>query len=1049
MGEEEEQIGRMLHFFQDLSNFVDRINSVVLSIVQQLTSLYQARQRMYISTFRHVHLKPVFASLSAVIRVLMTLDLLVTENDCIVSAWLAYKKMMQVVRADPERFGWSAARVKRFEKLLVSLDSTVLAGAMFQFCVEADFEAPQEDDGGGGGGKRIDITDNQVFLDEFFRLLSEDLDENVSGVGHSAETDHRLRLMGTFGLYVLYRRLVPQNLRPDEKFYKRMWEVQMVAPCVPVCGKLSWFPADFLRQHAPPPIKLQKLKPSDPASFRREYLKAVQKKFAPRVLSLHKGLCQWCVRVHGNCRPVSQLRGAPLPNVLAEQSAIVVSGLLLCYRVRNCLEEFMSLHLALDASISRSSIENIGRCVEVLKGLQLTFHSHEAVLAQGVSSMMAQLKAGMKRMLMPLRQRLSASRKMDDTKIDVLAAVTLIDDVFEGCQIMSYTRCCVTELALRVVLMDGIVKPDVARELARTLQQIKLLAEWQTHVKRATDMSGLYWSREMLAPLFKSLYQKGGEEAFRIPYILAAFSDPLPLIESMLHEDDTGATKILEAYKTFVRHTFHGFIIKPLCRDIEKNLRLQIHAIHLQHMKSPNPRAERLRSLSRFLQLNQVRVFGDSVDVRRLVSSYLEKEFYELTVLALHDYKTYAEMRNLARENFGLIIGDSHLPLGSLNQGLDVLQIVRNIHLFVARYNYNMNAQIFVERKPSRGAKHLNTINTQSIATSIRTHGLGMLNTTINFTYQFLTKKFEIFTQFLFDENIKGYLAKERRWYKKHKGELDFRYPFDRALQFTKDIRKLGVTKASKKDGQGSLTYLDQFRLLITHVGNALGFVRMVRSAGMHFSSDAVKFVPDLENIIKFATHAGLGQEAVQKSSKPATGEGDAEAAAAAEERGEDDDVEEQEAVEGAKLSEETVNAAENLDEVLATLMKNFSEGIDYFQVLVQVFQQVMLSKDHGYLKNFYMIIPSLCINYVDTIRVSKDKMDKVKRAGARQVAYFSDDGFAIGIAYILAILKQNDQFESMHWFDTMYHKYGAEQGVSFFGGVFLLLLRSCVCHRG
>ena len=132
------------------------------------------------------------------------------------------------------------------------------------------------------------------------------------------------------------------------------------------------------------------------------------------------------------------------------------------------------------------------------------------------------------------------------------------------------------------------------------------------------------------------------------------------------------------------------------------------------------------------------------------------------------------------------------------------------------------------------------------------------------------------------------------------------------------------------------------------------------------------------------------------------------------------------------RASEEAVNAAENLDEVLATLMKNFSEGIDYFQVLVQVFQQVMLSKDHGYLKNFYMIIPSLCINYVDTIRVSKDKMDKVKRAGARQVAYFTDDGFAIGIAYILAILKQNDQFESMHWFDTMYHKYGAEQGVSF-----------------
>ena len=94
----------------------------------------------------------------------------------------------------------------------------------------------------------------------------------------------------------------------------------------------------------------------------------------------------------------------------------------------------------------------------------------------------------------------------------------------------------------------------------------------------------------------------------------------------------------------------------------------------------------------------------------------------------------------------------------------------------------------------------------------------------------------------MFDENIKGYLAKERRWYKKNKNELDFKYPFDRAFKFTKDIRKLGVTESKKKNGDGGgLTYLDQFRLLITHVGNALGYVRMVRSAGMHFCSDAVK----------------------------------------------------------------------------------------------------------------------------------------------------------------------------------------------------------------
>ena len=44
------------------------------------------------------------------------------------------------------------------------------------------------------------------------------------------------------------------------------------------------------------------------------------------------------------------------------------------------------------------------------------------------------------------------------------------------------------------------------------------------------------------------------------------------------------------------------------------------------------------------------------------------------------------------------------------------------------------------------------------------------------------------------------------------------------------------------------------FRLSI---GNALGYVRMVRSASMFYCSEAVKYLPDFEEIIKFETFAG------------------------------------------------------------------------------------------------------------------------------------------------------------------------------------------------
>ena len=132
--------------------------------------------------------------------------------------------------------------------------------------------------------------------------------------------------------------------------------------------------------------------------------------------------------------------------------------------------------------------------------------------------------------------------------------------------------------------------------------------------------------------------------------------------------------------------------------------------------------------------------------------------------------KAYSEMRNLACQKYNLVLTDPYLPSSTLEQGLDVLEIMRKIHVFVTRYYYNLNNQIFVEKSSSN--KHLNTINIRHIANSIRTHGLGMMNTTVNFTYQYLTKQFYIFSQFLFDEHIKAKLIKDIAYFKESKAAL-------------------------------------------------------------------------------------------------------------------------------------------------------------------------------------------------------------------------------------------------------------------------------------
>ena len=63
---------------------------------------------------------------------------------------------------------------------------------------------------------------------------------------------------------------------------------------------------------------------------------------------------------------------------------------------------------------------------------------------------------------------------------------------------------------------------------------------------------------------------------------------------------------------------------------------------------------------------------------------------------------------------------------------------------------------------------------------------------------------------------------KEARFFRQERANIDNKYPFERADRFNRDIRKLGVER--------NLTVLDRFRLLLTEIGNAMGYVRMVRA---------------------------------------------------------------------------------------------------------------------------------------------------------------------------------------------------------------------------
>jgi WASH complex subunit 7 len=217
-------------------------------------------------------------------------------------------------------------------------------------------------------------------------------------------------------------------------------------------------------------------------------------------------------------------------------------------------------------------------------------------------------------------------------------------------------------------------------------------------------------------------------------------------------------------------------------------------------------------------------------------------------------------------------------------------------------------------------------------------------------------------------------LIKESRFYKENASKLDNKYPLSRAQKFLKDIKKLGLH-------EGKETYLGLFRNLVIEIGNALGYVRMVRAGGLRYISEAIKYVPNLDHIEDF-----------------------------------------DELVKEDNLSDESFNAAKNLKDSVLNMKKKFAEGSDYFQLLDKVLTTELNKEENTHLKNFYLIIPPLTISYIENMIIAKDKM---VRSGKE--ANFTEDGFALGVAFILKILGQNSSFDSLHWFESVEQLYNEE----------------------
>ncbi|KAF0974433.1 hypothetical protein FDP41_006465 [Naegleria fowleri] len=985
-GEKQLQFGRAIPLLMDLWNFCARSNYVVKSTIHQLASLFcEANTNdKNLSTYlggpggsqnQWCHFERVFESLSELLGVLITLDEVILQNSAFSHHLTLYKRMISKVMTEPERYGTTKQNVGKVYYLLEKVEGDVLDDSIFKSCINQAFDDVVtysqlvQNENGETQEKVENVTINvqrnkllKAEVEFHLKLQFEEIMNTVfvqPSATFQVQSSGAASLSGSNNTATFLESVLEKRQEFVEAFQASMG-IPQKCPIIHLYGNTVWSSAEFFFTKVPDMVRVAGIKnpKKEIEADRSKYMENLMKSLFPTMVNqLNLKMNIWESRFESNF----DVLASSGRDVLAIEGSLLLQGLELAQQINTLVKNGIYLHILAGKSLTMSQV------------LQLCGMLYYRVL----NFQDSKLPCG-------LEKQTTNKKKQSNADADQLSAVLLALHLLDSGH-ASRKRLVLLNLTLAVAFSRaaGLFKESEYEEVKILMKRLEVLAHFDEYLDEYCDCSYLYWNRLVIPAFFDKVYENPSR-APQLHLMMSALQDPLynVLLSSKdgttptaVHLEDAGKA-LVNSYIDEVMTYFKTKIVDPLCQEVETDLRLHIHNTNVLKKKVISSHTKDLSPF--FKTLGPIRFYDKIIEIKRMVEQYLDKTFYDFTILALHDWKTYEEMRNLAYEKYGLNLVNVYLPGQTLEQGLDVLEITRNIHIFVAKFSYNLNQNMFIEQCAKSDAKSLNVLHIKHIANSIRTHGTGIMNTTINFVFRFLGKKLYIFSQFLFDDHIKSRLLKDIRFYK------------DEALKSLDNKFPLKSAKSSSR----TLRNWESIHKLV-----CLIWINSV------FSS--LKLVMPWD--IKEKTENTTPENA--DSANPPT-----DVTNNTTEEKKEDDANNISVLCKDVFSEETMNAANNLHKVVLNMAKiSQSQQSDYFKTLETVFKNEMMKEQNNHLRNFYIIIPALTLSFVEAMLISKDKMI---RSGKE--ASFTDDGFALGIAFILKVLGQNDKFDSLHWFESV-----------------------------
>ena len=990
-GKREEQISKMLSYFNEIMDKITKLLSIAINLFNQLINIYST-QNKNLKTFKNVYLDICFSYLGKILGFFLTIDTILEQNENLHKDWEAYRLMVHNCSKNLSQFNMNEDQKKKLEKLIKKLNAAIFDKTCYKQCVRMLIQKTGVIIPSGNGFSPT--VNNKIFIEMFTNYLKWKCAKLYSEVDTFTESQERFELFNFLALFGVYYTLmelnkIDQNLLKDVwKFQKKIWDINII-------GNIHFNIQNFLKN-----FNLYKkitLEPKNVLKHNFQYFDDTTKNFPKLINNLRNLVMAWLTKIESDIFESKMLlekniviNAEKIVEKTNNRIKLILNGLSTSNLIKRKIQYILNVAFIYQKNLSTEIINYITTGLELIKVIKSEFDRILPYIAINLNVMNRAILANIQSILTKIHDKLSPQinkkSNIDVSIKDQLNASVIFYTVTQG-----------TPSLLRRVIYKicySIIKNLLSEKETNMIQfffwKLETLNELTKEINFSTDCSFLFWYQTILSTSLNQIFNDSPKRLYFFSMAVNDIEKPLYHIKYL----DNNGMELIKNQRKIILDLFEKEFLKKLAQEIEIDLRKQVHSIFIKGLNTPEPST---KNLANYLTIKHFQLFDKIISIKRYVEEYLNLTFYKMTTLNLNDWHTYQLMRVLSENKYNLNLHEIFLPSQNLEQGKDILTIIRNLSIFAKNYTHNLHNQTFIQI--AKESSYVNVIGVPQILNSLYTHGTGIINSVINKSYQFLSKLIPKILLLIDDDYIKSTLKDEENFWNENKTKINYFYPFERAEEVRKRIQSISQ---NYKSGIS-----EQVIKIITQIGNAVGLARVIRSALMEYNSTNIQLLTDE----KFNEFKKMTQQISLEIQ-----------------------IDENNNNNNSNISQNMLNNSQNsfndsnkmFCETISALQQTGENNINYLSILVTNFGDLLSYEKIPDVSLFSFLFPALTITFVEKNIVAKENL--LKKNKNDEEAFFSDDGFIMGLCYLLKVYHIDKLFESLNWFNSVIEKYKNEK---------------------